>query len=102
MTLQPTRDQVLVEMSGMLSEIFAELGPCPVEITRDTLFLHDLDLESIDLVTLAGMLYARWGQQINLAEFIAGKKLPELMNLTVGQLADHVADRLVTAETILL
>lgn len=102
MTPQSTRDLVLVEMSGMLAEIFAEIGPYQVEITRDTLFLDDLELESIDLVTLAGMLRARWGEQINLAEFIAGKKLPELMGLTVGQLADHIADHLDPAEAILL
>jgi acyl carrier protein len=101
MTPHPTRDQVFVEVSAMLSEIFAEIGPCQIEITMNTLFLDDLELESIDLVTLAGMLHARWSERINLAEFIAGKKLPELMSLTIGQLVDHITDRLAPAEAIL-
>jgi acyl carrier protein len=101
MTPHPTSDPVLVEISAMLSQILADLGPFQVEITRDTLFLDDLELESIDLVSLAVMLHDRWGEQINLAEFVAGKKLPELMALTVGQLADHVTDHLAPAEAIL-
>jgi acyl carrier protein len=101
MSPHPTRDEVLVEISAMLTEIFTDLGPYQVEITMDTLFLADLDLESIDMVTLAGMLHARWGDRINLAEFIAGKQVPELVSLTVGQLVEHITDHLATPEVAL-
>jgi acyl carrier protein len=101
MTLQPTCDQVFAEISAMLSEILADIGPNQIQITMDTLFLADLELESIDMVTLAGMLHARWSEGINLAEFIAGKEVSELLDLTVGQLAEHIADRLAPAEAIL-
>jgi acyl carrier protein len=98
MSTNPTPDQVLAEISAMLAVVLSDLGPQRVEITMDTLFTDDLELESIDLVTLAGMLKARWGDRINFAEFIAGKKLEEIIGLTVGQLADYVVDRLRTAE----
>jgi acyl carrier protein len=100
MSPHPNRDEVLVEISAMLTEILSDLGPYPVAITMDTLFLVDLDLESIDMVTLAGMLHARWDERINLAEFIAGKQVPELVNLTVGQLVEHITDHLATPEAV--
>jgi len=101
MSPHPTRDEVLVEISAMLTEILTDLGPYQVEITMDTLFLADLDLESIDMVTLAGMLHARFGEQINLAEFIASKQVPELVSLTVGQLVEHITDHLAEPEAVL-
>jgi acyl carrier protein len=101
MSQHPTGDEVLVEISAMLTEILTDLGPYQVEITMDTLFLADLDLESIDMVTLAGLLHARFGERINLAEFIAGKQVPELVSLTVGQLVDHITDHLATPEAVL-
>jgi acyl carrier protein len=101
MSPHPNHDEVLVGISAMLTEILTDLGPYAVEITMDTLFLADLDLESIDMVTLAGMLHARWGERINLAEFIAGKQVPELVSLTVGQLVEHITDHLATPEPVL-
>ena len=44
---------------------------------------------------------ARWGERINLAEFIAGKQVPELVSLTVGQLVEHITDHLATREVAL-
>ncbi|HEX3828650.1 MAG TPA: phosphopantetheine-binding protein [Sporichthyaceae bacterium] len=101
MSPYPTNDEVLVEISAMLTEILTDLGPYQVEITMDTLFLADLDLESIDMVTLAGLLHARFGERINLAEFIAGKQVPELVSLTVGQLVEHITVHLATPEVVL-
>jgi acyl carrier protein len=101
MSPYPTHDEVLAEISAMLTEILTDLGPYQVDITMETLFLADLDLESIDMVTLAGRLHARFGERINLAEFIAGKQVPELVNLTVGQLVEHISDRLATPEVAL-
>ncbi|WP_459184572.1 phosphopantetheine-binding protein [Streptomyces sp.] len=82
----------------MLRAMLDEYGLDDTEITLETRFTEDLELESIDLVTLAGSLEARWGRQVNFAEFVAGLDLDEIIDLRVGRLVEYVAGCLRTAE----
>ncbi|MFE4175861.1 acyl carrier protein [Streptomyces sp. NPDC056909] len=84
-------DSVLADITGMLRELLAEDGLDDAEITRETTFHDDLELESIDLVTLAGSLREHYGDRVNVALFIADLELDEIIALTVGELADYVA-----------
>lgn len=80
-------------VSGMLHEILEDNSVEDIEITPASTFYEGLGLESIDLVALAGMLADHYGEQVNLAEFLAEKELDEIVALTVGQLATYVASR---------
>ncbi|MFJ2610272.1 acyl carrier protein [Streptomyces sp. NPDC091279] len=96
-TSTPTATAPGVDEDAALAQIAATLRDLPdagledAEIDRDTLFHDDLELESIDLVSLAGMLREHYGDRVNLALFIADLELDEIIALTVGQLADYVA-----------
>jgi len=90
----PAPQAVLVEIAAMLRAILDESGLEDIEITGDTRFHDDLQLESIDLVTLAGGLQRRYGERVNLAEFIADLGLEEVIALTVGELVDYVVGAL--------
>ncbi|CDR16790.1 acyl carrier protein [Streptomyces iranensis] len=81
---------VLAEISGMLRTMLDEYDLDDIEVTMETRFTEDLELESIDLVTLAGSLEARYGRQVNFAEFVADLELDEIIDLTVGQLVEYV------------
>ncbi|RII14711.1 acyl carrier protein [Streptomyces sp. YIM 130001] len=96
-TAPPHTDTVLAQIAGMLRDL-PEAGLDDVEIDRDTLFHDDLELESIDLVGLAGALREHYGEQVNVALFIADLELDEIIALTVGELADYVAASLHAAE----
>jgi len=81
---------VLADITAMLRELLEEYGQDDAEIGRDTKFHDDLELESIDLVTLSGRLRDHYGDKVNFAEFIAERELDEIIALTVGELVDHV------------
>lgn len=82
---------VLREIGLMLERVRGDYElPGAPEITMDTGFQDDLELESIDLVELAGHLDARYGGRVNFAEFIADLELEEIIALTVGRLVDFV------------
>lgn len=89
------------ELSGMVSEMLGEyeLGE-DFDITADTTFFGDLELESIDLVVLAGHLETRYGSQVNIAEFIAALELDEIIGLTLGRLVDYVVDCLLVTRSL--
>ncbi|MBN6038565.1 acyl carrier protein [Amycolatopsis sp. 195334CR] len=90
-------ERILAEITEMIEVVLADYGTGDVEIGMDTLFTDDLEMESIDLVALAGQLQERYGEQVNFAEFIAGLELDEIIGLTVGALVRHVEGSLVGA-----
>jgi acyl carrier protein len=86
----PSQAAVLAEISLMLAKVLDEYGLEEAEITMDTSLHDDLELESIDLVALAGLLATRYGHRVNVAEFLAEKSLDDIIGLRVGQLVEYV------------
>ncbi|MFD7503738.1 acyl carrier protein [Streptomyces sp. NPDC059850] len=82
----------------MLRTMLDEEGLDDIEVAMDTRFTDDLELESIDLVTLAGTLQDRYGQEVNFAEFVADLELDEIIGLTVGQLVEYIVRCLAATE----
>lgn len=81
---------VLNEITGMIEQLFTEYSLDPTEITMDTGIHEDLELESVDLVTLGGRITERYGDRINLAEYLAELDLEQIIRLTVGDLVRYV------------
>ncbi|GAA3524945.1 hypothetical protein GCM10022222_04530 [Amycolatopsis ultiminotia] len=81
---------VFEAVSVHLRDILGEYEADDVEITPDSSFHEDLQLESIDLVALAGRLREQYGERVNLAEWLAEKDLDDVIALTVGQLVSYV------------
>jgi acyl carrier protein len=97
--LTTTQATVLAEITDMIRLILDEYGLEETEITMDTKFHEDLDMESIDLVTLGGQLADRYGDRVNFAEFIANLDLDEIISLEIGRLVNYVVGCLCTVET---
>lgn len=85
---------VLAEISAMLRRIMDDAGLDECEIGMATGFHDDLEIESIDLVTLAGELAQRYGDRVNFAEFVANLDLDEIIALRVGDLVRYVVGAL--------
>ncbi len=83
-------ERVLADLTAMLCELLEEYGLDDAEIGRDTKFHDDLELESIDLVTLSGRPRDHYGDKVDFAEFVAERELDEIIALTVGEPVDHV------------
>ncbi len=81
---------VLAQVGGMLRELLEEYGLDDAEITMDTTFHDDLELESVDLVALSGQLREHYGDRVNFATFIAERDLDEIIALTVGELVRYI------------
>ncbi|MFI6107650.1 phosphopantetheine-binding protein [Streptomyces sp. NPDC051310] len=82
--------EVLAELTAMIRHVLEGYELEEGEITMRTRFGSDLELESIDLVTLAGLLEERYGGAVNFAEFVAGMELEEIIELDVGRLVEHI------------
>jgi acyl carrier protein len=91
----PSTRTVFEDIRSMVTNLLEEYGlDDGVELTADTLFHDDLGLESIDLVTLGGLLAERYGEQVNLAEFLAELQIDDVIGLRLGLLVDFVLSAL--------
>ncbi|WP_278315189.1 acyl carrier protein [Lolliginicoccus levis] len=93
-----SEDEVFDAIVGMLADMLELFDVDPSDVTRETEFHDDLEMESIDLVALSGLLRERWGDRVNFAQFIAGMELEQIMHVTVGQLVDFVVESLNSTE----
>ena len=77
----------LSEVVRMLTDVVGEDFLPDVEIGPDTVFSGALALESIEFAALAARIRDHGA---DLPAFIAGLELDRLLNLTVGDVADHL------------
>jgi acyl carrier protein len=86
-----TDHQILAEVRTLLIEIIGEEYALGLDIGMDTSFETDLELESIEFVTLATRLGERYGERVDFVGFLAAKDLDEIIGLTVGDVVRHVS-----------
>ncbi|MHC0433412.1 acyl carrier protein [Streptomyces sp. O3] len=98
-TALPEVPRIRTEIAEMISTVLGDSVLDTADIGMDTRLGDDLELESIDLVTLAGLLAEWYGPGVNLADYLAGLELDEIIALTVGDLVTYVADALRAAGT---
>ncbi|WP_410661671.1 acyl carrier protein [Amycolatopsis sp. lyj-112] len=91
---QQSPASVFGTVAELLRELVGDIEVLGIEITPETTFHEDLQLESIDLVTFASILAEFFGADVNLAEFLAEKDLDDVIELRVGDIAEYVAQRL--------
>ncbi|WP_176611330.1 acyl carrier protein [Actinomadura sp. WMMB 499] len=65
--------------------------PPDAPIGPGSTFFEDIGLESIEFAALAGRLRARHGDRVDLTEIVAGLDIDEFADLTVADLARHIA-----------
>ncbi|MFI9045392.1 acyl carrier protein [Streptomyces sp. NPDC053427] len=95
---QPERiRRILDEITGMLVSICGDELLVVGEITPATTFNDDLALESIEFVALAERLQRRYGTAVDLLAFLAEKDIDQILAMTVGELAAHIAEVTATA-----
>lgn len=82
----------LADVEAMLTEIIGEDEMIGVEVTPDASLAEDIELESIEFVTLAEKIGERYGDRVDLIEWLAAKELDDLIALTVGEVVQFLVD----------
>lgn len=76
----------------MLTEIIGEDEMIGVDVEPDASLAEDIELESIEFVTLAEKITERYGDTVDLIEWLASKELDDLIALTVGEVVQFLVD----------
>ncbi len=82
---------------GLIKQTVAEDWIEEMEITSDTRFNQDLELESIEFVKVADALNKYFGAQVDMQSWLSGKSIHELIRLSVGDLVEFITTALTEA-----
>lgn len=94
-----TVDPALIrEIGAVIRESVAEDWIAHFEISADTSFNDDLELESIEFVTIAAGLQQHFGTQVDLMGWLSTQTFDELIALRVGNVAEFVSSCLANRE----
>ncbi|MER5547709.1 acyl carrier protein [Streptomyces sp. NPDC001118] len=85
---------VLTRVTEALDVVLDDCPPDPGTVTMETRFVEDLDLESIDLVTLTGELRRPYGERVDFPAYFASLDIDQIADLTVGHLVHHIVEHL--------
>ena len=85
-------DRLLGDVEAMLTEIIGPDEMIGVDVEPDASLAEDIELESIEFVTLAEKISERYGDTVDLIDWLAAKELDDLIALTVGEVVTFLVD----------
>jgi acyl carrier protein len=85
-----SQDKTLEEVARMIREVIGEDWELDQEITRETSFAEDLELESIEFVALAEKLQTTYGAKLDFVPWLSSKELDEIIALKVGDVVEYI------------
>ena len=80
----------LTTISGLIQEVIGEDWDLEEEITLETTFSEDLELESIEFVALAEKIQTTFGDDVDFVAWLSEKELDEVIDLKVGDVVEFI------------
>ena len=80
----------LTTISNLIHEVIGEDWDLEEEITLDTTFSEDLELESIEFVALAEKMQGTFGEDVDFVSWLSEKELDEVIDLKVGDVVEFI------------
>ena len=80
----------LTTIAGLIHEVIGEDWDLDEEITLETTFSDDLELESIEFVALAEKMQTTFGDDVNFVAWLSEKELDEVIDLKVGDVVEFI------------
>lgn len=84
-------DAIVGTIGRLVHEVIGEDVEVDLDITADSSFSEDIELESIEFVALGEQLQLTYGEKIDLVGWFGELDLDEIIDLTVGELAEFIA-----------
>jgi len=86
----PTPGEILTTVTALLDQVIGEEYELDVDITMETSFADDVELESIEFVKLSELLQQRYGDRVDFVGWFSGLDVEQIISLTVGELVAFI------------
>ena len=90
--MQKGKDVIFEQLKQFLSEMIGEDVVEEMDITGRTIFSKDLELSSIEIVTLAEKVNSYYGKNLDFSSWLYSLKLNALINLSVDDVVNYISE----------
>jgi acyl carrier protein len=84
------KDHIISEIARLVTDVIGDEYLLATDISASTAFVADLELESIDFVSLGARLQDLY-REVDFVSFVAELEIDDLADLTVGEFADYIS-----------
>jgi acyl carrier protein len=88
------QESVFSQLKAIIEEVIGADAVELIEITEDSAFIDDLEMDSIQIVQLAELVNDRYGEQVDFITWLSQVPLTEILKLKVGDIAGFIEKNL--------
>ncbi len=85
-----TSEEVLTSLKQFITEVIGEEFVNDLDITLESSFTKDLEMDSIELVAFAEKVKLRFGEHVDFTGWLSGMNIDQLINLRVSQVVNYI------------
>lgn len=83
-------DEIFDLMKQFIIEVIGEEFVEEMDITPESSFTKDLEMDSIEIVSFSEKIKAHFGDQIDFTGWLSSMDLDELINLNLGMIINYI------------
>ncbi|WP_343113976.1 phosphopantetheine-binding protein [Mucilaginibacter sp.] len=84
------RDEIFDLMKQFITEVIGEEFVEEMDITPESSFTKDLEMDSIEIVSFSEKIKAYFGNQIDFTGWLSSMDLDQLINLNLGMIINYI------------
>lgn len=89
------RIEVFEQLKQFITDIIGKDIAEEVEISKDSIFTKDLEMDSIEIVAFAEKVKNKYGKDHDFVNWLSGMQLEQILNLSIN----HVIEFIVNGDT---
>lgn len=89
-TLKMNHEELFTLLKGFITEVIGEEFVEEMNITPESSFTKDLEMDSIEIVSFSEKIKAHFGDQIDFTGWLSSMDLDQLINLDLSMIINYI------------
>ncbi len=89
-TLKMNHEELFTLLSGFITEVIGAEFVEEMDITPESSFTKDLEMDSIEIVSFSEKIKAHFGDQIDFTGWLSSMDLDQLINLDLSMIINYI------------
>lgn len=89
-TLKMNHEELFTLLKGFITEVIGEEFVEEMDITPESSFTKDLEMDSIEIVSFSEKIKAHFGDQIDFTGWLSSMDLDQLINLDLSMIINYI------------
>ncbi|MCC9070760.1 phosphopantetheine-binding protein [Flavobacterium sp. F-65] len=89
-TLKMNHEELFNLLKGFITEVIGEEFVEEMDITPESSFTKDLEMDSIEIVSFSEKIKAHFGDQIDFTGWLSSMDLDQLINLDLNRIINYI------------